>query len=292
MKVLIIGTGYIGSYVTQYLTQQGFSVTNCGNRSEDYDKLSVGFVSQFQYIIVLAGHSSVQMCAGPLQGPWDNNVRNMHNLIRKVRPDQNIIYASSASVYSGGPDPSVEIDMSLQFVNNYDLTKIALDNMVAAHAQNGATNLMGLRFGTVNGASPLIRRDLMLNSMVWSALQTGQIDMANGHIHRPILWIRDLGVALKLILTDRWVPGVYNVASFNSTVLDMALATQAWVGGHINSTGSHPGAYDFSINVSKFSHQYGFVPTGTPELICEELKAAYEAGTPTVKRDQYFNYKG
>ena len=293
MKILIIGgRGYIGSYVSHYLLSCGFEVVSFGSRTQDYDKLTTEELSPYEYIIVLAGHSSVQMCQGDLQAPWNNNVRNLHNLIEKVTPDQKIIYASSASVYGNkNAGVSVESDMFMEYLNNYDLTKIALDNMVSAHIQRGS-KVIGLRFGTVNGGSPLIRRELMLNGMVHSALTTGKIMVANSHISRPICFIGDLGRAVKTIILNPWTSGFYNVASFNTTVWDMALAAQSGVGGEIVDRGLVPGAYDFRIDTKAFEDTYRFTFQGTPEIIVEDLKNWYSKGTPTVTRSEYFSYLG
>lgn len=293
MKVLVIGgSGYIGSYLSKYLDDQQFSVTTYGSRTDDYNDLSAGFLGQFEYIVVLAGHSSVPMCNGPLKAPWNNNVRNMHNLIQRISPDQKIIYASSSSVYGTSREISTESNLFMEFLNNYDLTKISLDNMASVHMQRGA-NLIGLRFGTVNGGSPVLRRDIMLNSMVYSARTTGKIMVANREIYRPILWIRDLGRAIKAILTTPWKSGFYNVASFNASVWEMAEAAQTWAGGEIVDNGATPGAYDFRINTRAFEDYYKFTFEGTPGLICEDLKNWFDLDTTrVVTRDQYFDYKG
>src|SRR5438445_737177 len=77
-------------------------------------------------------------------------------------------------------------------------------------------NSYALRFGTVCGPSPNIRPELLLNSLVLSALTTGQIQVANRQVHRPLLGIGDLCRALKTIVTRPVPPGCYNLASTNA----------------------------------------------------------------------------
>ena len=97
MKVLILGgTGYIGSYLSTHLRNHGMEVECYGNRGVDYNELGRIYLQQFSHIILLAGHSSVQCCDGPVSSPWKNNVRNFKNLVDKVTEKQTIIYASSA----------------------------------------------------------------------------------------------------------------------------------------------------------------------------------------------------
>jgi nucleoside-diphosphate-sugar epimerase len=140
MRVLIIGgEGYVGSYLFNHLFKQGIDVQTVGNRRSDYNLLGRIFLSSFTHIVLLAGHSSVLRCKGPLESPWKNNVRNFKNLVDKTDNRQTIIYASSASVY-GDKDTKplyTEEDISIDYVNNYDLTKVSLDHAAAAAAAAG-----------------------------------------------------------------------------------------------------------------------------------------------------------
>ena len=152
MSVLIIGgQGYVGSYLAKHLPGS----VSIGSRLFDYYELEPSFYKNFEYIILLAGHSSVQMCLGPLTSPWLNNVANFKDLLQKTSPDQKIIYASSNSVYGNkNTKISTEEDISLDYINNYDLTKSTLDLFALQQITQGR-QLLGLRFGTVNGGSPV-----------------------------------------------------------------------------------------------------------------------------------------
>ena len=56
MKILIIGgEGYIGSYLSNHLTIQGFDVQCYGNRQIDYNNIGREYLSQFAYVVLLAG---------------------------------------------------------------------------------------------------------------------------------------------------------------------------------------------------------------------------------------------
>lgn len=151
MRILIIGgEGYIGTYLNNHLISQGLDVQTFGNRKQDYNILGREFLSQFSHIVLLAGHSSVQCCLGSLDSPWKNNVRNFKNLVDKTDNRQTIIYASSASVYGANDVKRLytEEEISVDFVNNYDLTKVSLDLLAMKYMSEGR-RLVGLRFGTV-----------------------------------------------------------------------------------------------------------------------------------------------
>ena len=292
MKILILGgNGYIGSYLTKYLSNS-FDVTPYGSRTQDYNSLSEEFLTGFEYIILLAGHSSVQMCLGPLESPWLNNVVNFKNLLSKTRYDQKIIYASSSSVYGDKNfNVSTERDISLDYINNYDLTKTTLD-LYALREMGLGRKLMGLRFGTVNGSSPVIRVDLMLNSMVYNALYNKEITVTNKHVRRPILYIKDLARAIEHVMSGKFYPGVYNLASFNSTVNEMSREVSRQTGVKIKDIGDKPGVYNFEISSAKFIDTHGFKFEGIPEMVVSDIIKGFAESNPlAVKRNEYFIYK-
>lgn len=293
MKILIIGgRGYVGSYLKEELWNSGIYVESYGNRSKDYNDIDIKYLQQFSHIILLAGHSSVQMCNGPLRSAWLNNVRNFINLVEKTSIETKIIYASSASVYGDTNEKKyTEADMSLDFVNNYDLTKVTLDLVAQKYiAQN--RYIMGLRFGTVNGGSPVIRRDLMINSMVYTALNEGKIIITNKHINRPILALKDLALAVKEVLLSKvFRSGHYNLTSFNSTVDEISKEVQLKTGVEIIDKGDTPGVYNFEIDNSKFTKYYSFNFKETISSTVDDVINCYTKTKPTiVTRNEYFQY--
>jgi len=293
-KCLIIGgKGYIGSHLWSYLLHRGIYSEYYGDRDTDYNLLSSEYLQNYEYIILLAGNSSVLSCAGELKSPWNNNVRNFSNLIEKTSNEQKIIYASSSSVYGNkGGKIFNEDDFSLEFVNNYDLTKISLD-MIARDKINQGRKIIGFRFGTVNGNSPVIRRDLMINSMVYSALNNGIINVNNKHVSRPILSIRDLSRAMTRVILDKFHSGIYNLASFNSNVNQISNLVKERTNVEIIDKGDYAGIYDFNTDTTKFQQTYDFKFKDTVEDIIENVIYCYKNNNPViVTRDKYFNYEG
>ena len=141
--MILGGHGYIGSRLQQVLSQQ-YTVdivdTNWYNTSQqeflaDYHDLPKDYYANYDVIVVLAGHSSVKSCEGPIKGPWLNNVSNFEELLTKVSASQLVIYASSASVYGNSRPGERHSEGFIKFtpVNNYDITKYALD--LAAQAR-------------------------------------------------------------------------------------------------------------------------------------------------------------
>lgn len=292
MKILIIGGfGYVGSKLSRHLADRGFHVSAFGSRTNDYALLTEEDLKDYTDIILLAGHSSVQMCIGGLKSPWTNNVTNFHNLIKKINPTARLIYASSASVYGNANDKIyTEEDFSTAYINNYDLSKVSLDLLANYYATRGRT-VVGLRFGTVNGGSPVIRRDLMINSMVYSAIKNKTVIVTNKHVNRPILALDDLCRAIETILVNEPVSDVYNLSSFNSTVNDISKHVSKITGVSIDDHGDTAGVYNFAIDNSKFKTKFNFNFEETLESTVANVVKCYTEENPIiVTRNEYFNY--
>lgn len=293
MKVLILGgNGYIGSKLDFYLSIRGIETFTYGNRREDYNLLTSSYFEPFDVVILLAGHSSVPSCNGNLRSAWNNNVRNFTNLVEKI-PKKKLIYASSSSVYGTTQSFEATEDMVCSsYVNNYDLSKVVLDQF-AQNFINMDRQIIGLRFGTVNGVSSIIRRELLVNSMTYSAVTNKKIVITNRHIFRPFLDIYDLCRAIYQILRTEFTSGIYNLVSDNMRIEDYAEIVSDITKAEIVDNGTTPGVYDFSISSNKFKTTFGFEFHGKVGIIVPELIDAYVNHKSTlVTRSEYFNYEG
>jgi len=296
-KILILGgAGYIGSRLRQVLREHHFVKSNdiCWfvydetSDRRDYHKLTREELAEFEIIVVLAGHSSVPSCIGDLPGPWLNNVTNFTDLLAKT-DDQLIIYASSASVYGNSKPGEQHRETNTHFtpVNNYDVTKYALDQQ-ATIANLQGKRVIGLRFGTVNGWAPNLRVDVMINSM-YHSVQNGQgIQVMNRQISRAMLGIEDLCRAV-LSCIEQPTPGIYNLASFNNTVGEIAKAVSAKLSVDIVDRGATRNAYDFALDTTLFEQTFDFTFTATPATIVDSLIENYAQATPQW-RDKYMIY--
>jgi len=298
-SVLVIGgAGYIGSKLRLELAKQ-YSVDSVDccwynydrtSRRIDYAKLTKGDLDKYDVVVLLAGHSSVASCVGPIMDPWLNNVTNFTELLRKLSK-QTLIYASSASVYGNSLPGELHKESSRKPfipVNNYDITKYALD-LEAVKAIDQGEDIVGLRFGTVNGWSPYIRTDVMINAMYDSSKTTGNITVTNKHINRALLGIDDLCRAVEAVIeTPR--PGIYNLASFNTTVGDIATQVSDRIGAKLIDRGNTVNAYDFGLDCGLFERKYDFKFKDTPATIVDSLVEGYES-SKLGRRDNFMIYQ-
>jgi nucleoside-diphosphate-sugar epimerase len=292
-KILVIGSnGYVGSALIETLIKSGkhsvvgvddcwFDLPNSYTHIvSDYKTLSNRFLEIYDIVILLAGHSSVKMCEGDLINSHKNNVDNFIELVNKLNKNTKFIYASSSSVYGRCPDIADENYMDFVPYNNYDITKHIID----LYAQRFDFEYYGLRFGTVNGRSPIVRNDVMINSMYSSAIKNGEIKLYIKDIMRPILGMQDLILAIeKIIESDKDCRGLYNLASFNKTAEEIAYSVSRELNIPVKEYESNPNDtiinsklqtvyYDFKIDTTKFEKTYDFEFKETVESIVGSLK--------------------
>lgn len=280
MKVLIIGgCGYVGSRLYYEMApSMDFDVTSVDlewfgnpgvpdNIVVDYRHLPQDFYKGFEAVILLAGHSSVPMSKGMPESTHSNNVSNFLDLMGKLGKDQVLVYASSSSVYNSGSDVREEDPLPYSPANPYDLSKFEIDMWAALSNKR----YYALRFGTVNGWSPNLRTDIMINRMWESAKNTGSVRVANPQIWRPILGMEDLVYGILSLLRKPGTPGVYNMASFNARVGEIGEAVSKVTEAKIIEEPPTP-CYDFSMVSEKFCREYGFRFRDTPSSIVCELE--------------------
>jgi nucleoside-diphosphate-sugar epimerase len=220
-NILIIGgNGYVGTQLYNYLGSSVNVIDTCwfGQSIEetlvkDYKTMSKEFYSEYDTIILLAGHSSVKMSEAGSNSCFNNNVKNFIRLLEKLNDRQKFIYASSSSVYGSVGGRTVnEKYYGFEPYNQYDISKHTAD----LYAVKSELQYYGLRFGTVNGYSPVLRTDVMINAMVNSALRDKEIKLFIKDTMRPILGINDLCRGVDTIIKcDEDKRGLYN--SINSS---------------------------------------------------------------------------
>ena len=277
-KILITGgAGYVGSAIHEAL-KADFHVDICDLLFGSEIDFSVYPIQAYDVIIHLAAHSSVQMCEAAPNEAWKNNVVSFGKLLYRLRPDQLLITASSAAVYGvtvGSADESHEIAIPIKL---YDTTKMINDLMVETEIARGK-RIISLRFGTIAGPSPLIRKDTVVNAMCQDALKYHRVKAVNPEIRRAVLFLPDLINAVKLILRslESNASGIYNLASLNTDIGSLGHKIAETVGGvEIEMLNGPSSNYDFHIDSSKFCKEFGEFKTTSLESVVRDLVNRFE----------------
>lgn len=277
-NILVLGSyGYIGSAVFERMSTsyrvEGIDILI---DHEDYGSLRPKYIQSFDAVMLFAAISTVEQCKRNAADVFDQNVKRFVDLTQKIRNGQKFIYASSSSVYGTRSFDSrpTEDEAYCNPTFAYDASKLMIDSIVPFLD----VEHYGLRLGTVCGASPRMR-GTMMNAMIKSALETQKIVVVNPAINRPILSMNDLNTCLVRIVEGDDHRGIYNLASWNSTVGDIAKTIKAYFRKHIGQVSIEEKAgevgYDFSVDCSKFERTYGFGFSKDPDALIEEIIGCY-----------------
>lgn len=246
-KVLVTGhLGYVGTVLTPVLDQAGWQVTGADidlysacsvtplpNRPPcpiaDFRDWPVATLGQFDAIVHLAGLSN-----DPL-GALDPNLTHSINhqavveLARRAREGgvRRFLVASSCSVYGGGGEQWLDESSATGPLTPYAQAKLDMEQSLLGLCEPDFEVVI-MRPGTVFGASPRLRFDLVTNNLVAWALSTGSIRLkSDGQAWRPLLHVRDLARAVAGLLeasSDQVAGQVFNIGfnALNMRVIDLA----------------------------------------------------------------------
>ncbi len=273
MRILILGgCGYVGSALYRYLVcrehqvdtvdseERGNHANLLNNKKMRYQMVFPHELKDYDAVICVAGRSSV---ASAVANPYltvSDNLSGLVDLATEMPVDgPRFLFASSASVLS---------PLENGHNNIYDATKRASEQIVPLVYPNTYV----LRFGTVCGAAPNLRLDLVINRMVRDALVDGVVRCANPDSWRPILGVRDLCTAVARLAGGSNTPGIYNLASFNTTFGDLAEDVAALLGVPVEFLPA-TSAYDFVMGPSDIG---GWEPIETVETIVEGLRRQHK----------------
>jgi UDP-glucose 4-epimerase len=172
MRVLVTGgTGYIGSTAVEILTSRGFEISildDCSTGHADSAPASARFIqgsllnltdiadalTSCDAVMHFAGKSLVGESVEKPDLYHSVNVVGTRNLLDEMRKQSvtKIVFSSSAATY-GEPQqvPILETAATLP-TNPYGATKLAIDHMITAEAQEHAIAAASLRYFNVAGA--------------------------------------------------------------------------------------------------------------------------------------------
>lgn len=238
MKILVAGgAGYIGSVFVPLLQEHGYDVTVAdlmwfGNNlpegtpiieTELFD-MDDASLAEYDQIVFLAGLSNDPMAEfNPAMNFIQNGALPSYLAFRaKQAGVKRFIYASSCSVYGYTVNELYNEEAPVTCGYPYGISKLEGERGVL-QLQDDNFSTIALRQGTINGYSPRMRFDLIVNTMYKFAMTEGRITVNNPSIWRPLLDVRDTTAAfLRAVQASPNVSGVFNVAYDNYTVGQVA----------------------------------------------------------------------
>ena len=252
MKILVTGNlGYIGSVLTEVLSQKGFEVTGFDSGYfEDCSLIKVKKLKKQIYRDIrkidykdIEGHDSIIHLAAlsndPL-GEFNAKFTEEINFLASVRIAtiakklgvKRFINISTQSIY-GISKVDAELDeytSKKNPVTEYAKSKWKAEQEIAKLKSNNF-DIVTFRPATVFGASPRLRCDIVFNNFVGSAYTTGKIEIkSDGTPWRPVIHVKDLCSVLSssLLIEKKIISGkAYNVGVLNGNYTVKELAESA-----------------------------------------------------------------
>jgi len=113
--------------------------------------------------------------------------------------------------------------------------------------------------------------------------------VTNKHINRALLGIEDLCRGITHCI-ERPQAGIYNMASFNTSVENIANAVAEQLNVPLIDKGTTANAYDFGLDTTLFQKTFDFTFTETPTTIVDSLIKKYNSAH-IGRRDNYMIYQ-
>lgn len=289
MRVLIVGgAGYLGGAVTDILlgSKHEVQVYDFLLYEETYRK-SVPFIygdirdtsrlreslKWADAVIWLAALVGDPACS--LSESFTRQVNTDSLRFLKDNYSGRIFFMSTCSVY-GAAEGELDETSPLNPFSLYARSKLEAEEILKD------TNALIFRLGTLFGISDAfarIRFDLVVNTLVMRALMHGRISIFGGQQYRPHLHVRDAALTICNCLEKR-VRGVYNLASENTTILELAERLKLFFPKLIVETNDtmFQDNRNYRVSSAKAIKDLGFKPQYSIEDGIRELKTILEEG--------------
>lgn len=250
-KILIVGSqGYLGSKLSDYLQELGYECAGMDIGFFQYGVLyppqKVNMISgeartltqkdleSFNVVIMLAGISNDpfgNLSYEKIYDPTREYAINIAKLCKKM--GIKFIFPSSCSVYGFG-NKFFNEDSPTNPLTPYSLNKLQIEQDLTQLASKDFSPI-ALRFGTVFGASPRIRFDLVINMLCGMAISEKKVVLnSNGQAWRPHVHIDDVCESFRCCIEWDYNDGKLMVLNIgrdenNWKVIDIAKLIQSTV---------------------------------------------------------------
>jgi len=215
MRIFATGhRGYIGAPLVDVLKEEGHEVIGCDlglfdgcnweplatpdrELLKDIRQVTARDLEDCDCIMHLAAISNDPMGEINAQLTFDVNRDGSIHLakVAKRAGVPRFLFAGSCSIYGKGEKLDLEEDDPLNPLTAYARSKIETERAVSKLADESFTPVY-LRNATAYGHSPMLRIDLVVNSLLASAMAYGEIRIqSDGSPWRPLIHCRDIGRA-------------------------------------------------------------------------------------------------
>ena len=292
MRILCTGGGgFIGNVLCRSLLKRGYQVRcmdNFWNRhcdqiielttdenfefmygdvsnKKDVEKALIG-VDKVVHLAALVGFP---MCEKFHSLAYTVNVEGTKNIV-DLKGDIPLIYSSTGSNYGAIEDICTE-DTPCNPLTQYGKTKLAAENIVSE-----APNSLSFRFATGFGVSPHMRVNLLVNDLVYQAINNRAINVFQADFRRTFIHVSDMSRAFIFALENihNLKHKVYNCGDnkLNWTKRELADYIKSKTGCYVSygESGKDLDQRDYEVSYDRLNSE-GFYCNHTMEQGINEL---------------------
>lgn len=315
MKILVAGgCGYIGSVLVPKLLERNYQVDVIdnmwfGNSLTKYEgKSNLNVIKQDIMDVEIPPYSyeAVIFLAGLSNDPMAESFPNLNFIYNAAHPAilaykskianiPRFIYASSCSVYGYAVERLFDESMATTVQFPYGVSKLQGEAGVM-QLQDKDFSVICLRKGTVNGYSPRMRFDLVINAMFKSALTKEVINVHNPSLWRPLVSVDDSAIAyIRALESSPEVNGIFNIIENNYTVGGMADAVKRILDEQYNMNISlniehRPDLRNYKVSSEKASRLLGFTAIDNIDKMVYNLIENKDK-FKNYEQDEYYNIR-
>ena len=246
-KILITGSsGFIGFHISKHLLESKFQILGIDNHNNYYDpkikldrlkilkkfknfdfiKLDIKNKKKLskvllrfkpKIIIHLAAQAGVRYSFVNPQKYIDSNITGFTNILELMKQLKlnNLIYASSSSVYGDCKFFPFKENLKLNPLNFYGQTKLMNEKIANLYEKNFNIKTIGLRFFTVYG--PYGRPDMFIPKILTKLKNNEYLDLYNhGNHYRDFTYVEDVSnIIFKIIkkIKSKSKNNIFNVCN-------------------------------------------------------------------------------
>jgi len=304
-KILVTGgCGYVGSvlvhkllkknaHVVVYDTQWFGNYLEKNNKLEfirddirNIDKYNLAKFDKIVHLANIANDPGVEL--NPSLS-WEVNVLASHQIMDKINNSSvdQIVYASSGSVYGVKEEENVTEELSLVPISIYNKTKMVSEKVLMSFKDKFKVHC--IRPATVCGISPRMRLDVSVNMLTFQALKNKVMTIHGGQQVRPNIHISDLTNAIIHFLENQNIEsGVYNAGFENLSILDIAKRVNEKVKSEIKILPVND-IRSYRLNSDKLLNT-GFKKEKSVNNAIDEIVKNFNDGK-LVEKDSYYTVK-
>ena len=310
-KILIAGgAGFIGTRLSNKISSK-YNVTvmdhfwfgdmlndNITKIKQDINTIKTEDLIGYDAVLFLAGLSNDPMA---MYRPDLNFIENSATptylaFCAKEAGVKRFICASSCSVYGHTKNKTLNEKSKVKPSYAYGISKLQCEKGITILEDNNFKPIL-FRKGTVGGWSPKMRFDLVVNTMLMTALTKKKIIINSPKLWRPLIDIKDVIQAYELAIeADLDITGVYNISGGNYTIGDL---------GKLIFNNLKERGYDieletlnikdfrnYKVDISKIKDELGFNPKYNPnDSIQEVLDNIEKSENFNLENESYYNIK-